>query len=137
METESTTSTAPSAFQSIDSEHRIQVGLLTALRQSINGGDPGEKVHEILDQLISYTELHFMSEQLLMRLYSYPEYDDHVRDHELMTEQVGQIKENYEAGEQSLSVDVVDTMTEFLLGHIKGRDHALGKYLSEEIQQPG
>jgi len=137
METENSTSKAPSVFQSIDSEHRIQVGLLTALRQFIDDGEPGERVNEILEQLISYTELHFMSEQLLMRLYSYPGYDDHVRDHELMTEQVHQIKENYQAGEQSLSMDVVDTMTEFLLGHIKGRDHALGQYLSEEVHQSG
>jgi hemerythrin len=38
-------------------------------------------VGEILDHLIAYSEAHFMSEELLMRLKSYDDYEDHVEDH--------------------------------------------------------
>ncbi len=70
----------------IDAEHRVQLGLIDALRDAVRQGDKRAVVGEILDQLIAYSELHFVSEQLLMRLYAYPDYEDHSQDHEALIE---------------------------------------------------
>jgi hemerythrin len=112
-----------------DNEHRIQLGMLKALCDAVEAGEPAEKVHEILDQLTAYSELHFMSEELLMRMYSYPDYDDHVLDHEAMTERLKQILQRYSEGKDSMALQTANEMREFLLGHINSRDQALSDFL--------
>jgi hemerythrin-like metal-binding protein len=115
--------------QHIDSEHQVQIGLLNALCDAVEQGDDDGQIQEILDQLVSYSELHFMSEQLLMRMYAYPHYEDHLRDHELMTERLRQIRDRVVQGEQSFALATAHSMKLFLVSHIQSRDHDLTTYL--------
>lgn len=123
-------SASPHDASNIDNEHRIQLGMLKALCEAVESGEPAEKIHEILDQLTAYSELHFMSEELLMRMYSYPDYDDHVLDHEAMTERLKQIMQRYTEGQNSMALQTANEMQEFLLGHINSRDQALSEFLA-------
>ena len=116
---------------SIDNEHRIQVGLLNALYESVKNKKPESEINEILNQLTAYSELHFMSEELLMRMYAYPDYDDHVHDHEAMTEHLNDIMNTFTAGQDSMVLKTASDMRQFLLAHITTRDQALTEYLTK------
>ena len=61
-------------FDQIDGEHRVQLGLLSAVRNAVAEGRGETEVNEILEQLVDYTKVHFMSEELLMRLHAYPQH---------------------------------------------------------------
>ena len=71
-----------------------------------------------------------MSEQLLMRMYAYPDYDDHVQDHETMTDHLNQIKHSYTSDQSKMAIETANNMKKFLLGHINSRDQAFSDYLS-------
>lgn len=114
---------------SIDNEHRVQLGMLQALCNAVEEGQAASKIHEILNQLTAYSELHFTSEELLMRMYAYPDYDDHILDHTAMTERLNQIMRRYAAGEDHLALKTATEMRDFLLAHINSRDQALTEYL--------
>lgn len=115
---------------SIDKEHQVQIGMLDAFCTLIEDDEPQSNIHEMLNQLASYSEIHFMSEQLLMRMYAYPEYDDHVNDHETMTEHLNQIKHSYTTGQKNMALETANEMKKFLLGHISSRDQAFANYLT-------
>ena len=117
--------------EAIDSEHRIQIGLVIALRKTLEAGGPKATVADILDRLISYTDAHFMAEQLLMRQYAYPLYEAHVQEHDRLIEQVHELQKNYQVGQMQMTLEVAMSLEGWLLGHIKQTDHALGQYLSE------
>ena len=118
-------------LSSIDNEHRIQIGLLNALYDAVNNKKPASEVNQILNQLTTYSELHFMSEELLMRMYAYPDYDDHVHDHEAMTEFLNDIMKTVTAGQDSLTLKTASDMRQFLVSHISTRDEALSEYLTK------
>ena len=61
----------------MDHEHQVQMGLLLGLEQGLALGKSREQLLSILYQLVDYTNVHFMSEQMLMRLYAYPEIAAH------------------------------------------------------------
>lgn len=113
----------------IDLEHQVQIGLLNALCDAVEYGEEAATIQEILDQLVSYSELHFMSEQLLMRMYAYPHYEDHLRDHELMTERLRQIRDGVAENDKSFALAKAHAMKLFLVSHIQSRDHDLTTYL--------
>jgi hemerythrin len=118
-------------LSSIDNEHRIQIGLLNALYDSVNDKKPASEINQILNQLTAYSELHFMSEELLMRMYAYPDYDDHVHDHEAMTEFLNDIMKTVTAGQDSMALKTASAMRQFLVSHISTRDEALSEYLNK------
>jgi hemerythrin len=115
----------------IDNEHQVQIGMLDAFCKLLEEGE-GEaspEAKEMLDQLAAYTEVHFMSEQLLMRMYAYPDYDDHVMDHEAMTEYINDMTESISSGKNIKVLATAITMRNFLLSHISSRDKAFSQYL--------
>lgn len=116
-------------FDQIDGEHRVQVGLLSALRDAVAEGRAETEVNEILEQLIDYTKVHFMSEELLMRLYEYPRYEAHVAEHDRMVEQIEQAQERYQSGDAATTTETLDATLAGLVGHIGSSDRTLGGYL--------
>jgi len=118
-------------LSSIDNEHRIQIGLLNALYEAIRDEKPAAEIKEIFNQLTTYSELHFMSEELLMRMYAYPDYDDHVHDHEAMTEYLNEIMRTVTAGQDHMVLKTASDMRQFLVAHISTRDEAFSEYLNK------
>jgi hemerythrin len=105
-----------------DREHEVQLGLLQALCKAVHEERSAATVAEILDQLIAYSEAHFMSEELLMRLKSYDDYEDHVDDHVHMLEVLQQIAADHGAGKTSLVSGKVEDLLGFISSHIATRD---------------
>lgn len=86
----------------------------------------------ILDQLIAYTAVHFMAEQLLMRLHGYPGFDAHQQEHDRLIEEVQELQRRFHGGNATLTLETIDGLEVWLRGHIRGTDHALGAFLSRQ-----
>jgi hemerythrin len=115
----------------LDAEHQVQLGLVTGLEQALRERRPASEVDEILDRLVSYTDAHFMAEQLLMRLHGYPHYQAHQQEHDHLVEQIRELERRYRADEIALSLDTVDSLKAWLLGHTRQADQALADYLDQ------
>lgn len=115
--------------EELDGEHRVQMDLISAFRDAVAEGRNKDEIDEILVHLVDYTKIHFMSEQLLMRLHAYPRYRDHLHEHDMMVEQIDELRERYRAGETVLSAEIAGALAEWLVGHIRRTDRALGKFL--------
>jgi hemerythrin len=126
-----------SGFRSLDGEHHMQLDLLTALRRAILDGRDRLDIDEIFDRLIDYTKLHFTSEQLLMRLHQYPLYQEHVDDHDATVERLADLRAEYLAGNDEVTLNSVDELAEWLVGHIRSADRALGYFLVRVGVGPG
>lgn len=114
-----------SSHAGIDYEHQIQTGLVTALCEAV---ETGGAVAEILEQLVSYSEAHFMSEELLMRLASYDDYDDHVADHIHMMDELNRIAADYKAGQSAAMLSKARDAEAFILKHIETRDRRFAEW---------
>lgn len=113
---------APSLNPAMDGEHRVQVGLINALTEAVESGKTTAEVGQILEQLVDYCKVHFMSEELLMRLDSYAGFEEHVEDHAQMIEALEAITANHAAGNTPLIPGQANKLLSFLLRHIDTRD---------------
>jgi hemerythrin len=113
-------------IKTIDREHQVQIRLLQALTAAIE--NRVDHV-ELLSQFFDYTRAHFLSEELLMRLYAYPDYDDHVLDHERMIEWLDEIAAR--KGERDAMLHAVNELAAVFLRHIGSRDKRLHDFLGE------
>lgn len=113
-----------------DHEHQVQLGLLQALCNAAREEHGAAAVGEILERLIAYSEAHFASEELLMRLKSYDEYSDHVDDHDHMLEVLKGIATAHAAGHSVLVASKATEVLGFIGNHIATRDRRFAAYVS-------
>ena len=112
-----------------DGEHRVQLDLLRALCAAAQEDPPSPKVGEILAQLVDFSEVHFMSEELLMRLNSYDHYEDHVSDHIRMMDELRAMAAAHEVGKLALVPAAGQALLEFIQRHIATHDQRLTDFL--------
>lgn len=120
--------------ESIDKEHERQVELVDALTDAIEGGRGAEAAHLVLDELVEFTSIHFMSEELQMRLHAYPGYQAHVAEHNELMSRVVRLRQRLEgSGDAALSDDdalgLAGEIRDWLVRHIDAMDRPLARYL--------
>jgi hemerythrin len=131
------TTAAPEADPGhMDSEHHVQLALVQALCEAIATNKPPRDTKELLDQLNAYTDLHFMSEQLLMRLYDYPDYGAHLQDHETFIGRLKAVQQACANADAPLALTTARELKTSLARHIQGRDLALARYLEQARCDP-
>jgi hemerythrin len=118
--------------KTIDAEHDLQMQLLDSLSQSVAEAGDFSPTRHILEQFIEFSDMHFLSEQLIMRLHSYPGYEAHLEKHTTLMRKVREIRENIVRGEQASSLQLILELRDWLLNHIATEDAAFGEFLSRE-----
>ena len=104
-----------------DHEHGVQLDLLRELCKTAEKGDSAA-VGELLQRLTDFCEAHFASEELLMRMKSYDDYEEHVEDHTQMLDALSDISASHRKGDRALISGRAHEMLEFLSRHIATRD---------------
>lgn len=115
--------------KSIDAEHDLQMQLLDSLSQAIQRGGEISPMKYILEQFIEFSDMHFLSEQLVMRLHGYPGYEPHLEEHTRLMKKVREIRANLLKGENEPSLLLVKELRDWLVEHIATEDAAFGSYL--------
>jgi hemerythrin len=110
-----------------DGEHGVQLGLLESLEEALRreGGRAG--VAELVDRLLVFSDMHFGSEELLMRLHAYPRYAEHVEEHRWLLEQLREIEARVRVGEDARTL--ARDLRRWLGGHIVTHDRAFAQHL--------
>jgi len=117
---------------SIDAEHDLQMQLLDSLSQAIQRGGELSPMKYILEQFIEFSDMHFLSEQLVMRLHSYPRYEPHLKEHTRLMKKVREIRANLIKGESEPSLLLVKELRDWLVEHIATEDAAFGAFLKSK-----
>ena len=122
----------------VDGEHAFQARLLEAIAELLARGDadPEEKAKAV-GQLVDYTSVHFLSEELLMRLYAYPQYGAHASEHARLMDRVRELRAAHEAGSDAAGPTLVDELRDWLQGHLRGPDLAFASWCEKNAIRPG
>jgi hemerythrin len=110
----------------VSREHQVQIRLMQALSAAVaSGEDPGETLFRLAD----YSRAHFLSEELLMRLYDYPDYDTHVHDHERMLEWLDELETRKH--DTAAMAHAVQELSAIFMRHIASCDSNLHEFMSD------
>lgn len=124
-------STMTAASAAMRREHDVQLRLLEAIEKAAARRRPDHELAELVDQLVEYTNVHFLSEQLLMRMYAYPAYAEHEDHHNVLLDRIKELEGQLAEGDEEQLQLTARSLHEWIDGHI-GRDDAMfARYLEE------
>ncbi len=119
-------------IEEIDTQHKGLIEMLNRLYQNaIETQSDIETVKAILRELVEYTIVHFATEESLFRIFKYPDTEAHTRQHNELKEQVQEIVEKVERGEQTVNMEMIHFLRKWLRHHIMMSDKKFAPFLTE------
>ena len=123
-------STAPTySVASMDLEHLRQLSLFNDLKAAVRSGAHDTLVYALLNDLIEHTDLHFLSEQLAMKLHAYEASESHILEHQRLLAEVRNLKHSLTNKTAADKNSLIESLRRWLLIHIETADKALAEYL--------
>ena len=116
-------------IQSIDREHQVLFSMINELHDAMKLGKGSKVAPGILARLLDYTREHFAYEESLMVRAKYPDYAAHKSEHEKLTKEVIQMKQDFARGDSAISLSLSDFLSQWLQAHILNRDMKYGDHM--------
>jgi hemerythrin-like metal-binding protein len=113
----------------LDTEHEAQLEEMNALGQAIADGKPKSEILAAIDHLVEFLEGHFLSEQIAMREWAYPDYESHVREHDNAVGLLRDLRVRMVADDPDAAGEVIRGLRGWLLGHVRSADADLARFL--------
>jgi len=115
----------------LDDDHKKLVGMVNELHDGILEGDRAEALGRVLDQLVSYTRIHFSREEALFAKTKYAGAVEHKKEHDELIAKALELQTRYKAGASSmLSLETMSFLKSWLTHHIQGSDKSYGPHLN-------
>ncbi|MBL1143078.1 MAG: bacteriohemerythrin [Proteobacteria bacterium] len=116
-------------IESIDNDHKKLIHLINNLQTAIDFKTDVNFEKQTLDEVINYTQYHFTREEGLMEDNGYPEFEPHKATHKKMIDQVNELVQAYEKGEDGAIESLLTFLKTWLIKHINGTDQEYSEYL--------
>ena len=107
----------------LDRQHRGLMDLINQVHDGIASGKPRLSLEPVVETLIAFTHSHFQSEEWMMRESQYPEYQQHVAEHEELMRKLRQLQTDLRAGRVRMSLSVKEFLSTCIRHHLEGGDH--------------
>jgi hemerythrin len=118
----------------MDTQHQKLFELAESLFVAMHRGSGRDVLNRTLDELVSYTQKHFSSEEKLMGDFGYPELASHREQHQALTRQVLDFQRSFQAGRTTITVQLLSFLKNWLEQHIIKSDMLYGEYLKSHSQ---
>ncbi len=114
-------------FELIDKQHKVLVNMINELYDAMMEIKGQEALRKVVNRMVEYAAIHFMVEEKWMVEFDYENYTEHKKIHDDFTRKALDLKNQLSEEGFVLSLDVLNFLRDWLIGHIQGTDR---KYIS-------
>ena len=112
----------------IDAEHKIFLRTIKKIQKAFKIGMDKEILKRLLEELYKYADFHFTSEENVMLVNKYPEYESHKKQHDELIQTLANTINFFDI-ERIDKKQLNDFLIEWFVEHTTTIDLKLGKYL--------
>jgi hemerythrin-like metal-binding protein len=88
-------------------------------------------LQDLLASLLAYTSYHFAHEEQLMQRVGYPDYRQHLAQHEQLRSRVQGMQARAASGETTMTIEAMRFLNEWLKSHIPTSDLRVAAYVKQ------
>lgn len=115
----------------IDAQHQRLLRMINELHEALINRQTREAIGRIINQLMTYTATHFSTEEKYLEQYGYPELAGHREQHEVLTDWVIDVRQDWENGRPVKTREVLAFLKDWWLNHILETDMRYSQFLRD------
>jgi hemerythrin len=116
----------------LDDQHKKLIGLINELNDAMKVGKGRTILGKIVNDLAAYAATHCKTEERYFAQYEYPDTFNHRREHVALVKRISGFKDQFENGNEPLTVEVMRFMSDWLKKHIMETDKKYGSFFNEK-----
>jgi hemerythrin len=97
----------------------------------MKSGQGKDVLGKTVNSLIDYAATHFKTEEKYFARFSYPDAENHQKEHAAFTQKVADFKQGFDSKKLTLTVDVMNFLSGWLKTHIMGSDKQYSRFFNE------
>ncbi len=113
----------------IDEQHKRLFATLDRVQLAVGQGGSREEIGALVQTLMADTREHFRTEEAIMAQHGFPDLLSHIREHELLTEKLGELSQRFEERQDSMALLVTTFMGGWLRHHISEGDLSYAQFI--------
>jgi hemerythrin-like metal-binding domain len=113
----------------IDEQHFKIASMLNVMNEAIKHNAPSERIAQLLDALISFTDYHFKTEERLMHEHGYPAKIEHQNTHDHLLHEVTYLKTQFLKGGELV---FLQKLRDWFTIHISSSDKPLADFILQQ-----
>ena len=118
----------------IDVQHRELVNKLNRLNDAVENNESREEIYRIIDEVITFTRLHFATEERLMLESGYPEIEAHKEKHRQLIQEALHLKQKLDyVGEELFTEWFKHWPFANVLAHIQYADKQIIAHVTQRV----
>lgn len=114
-----------------DSHHKTFVGLINELHDAMRDGKARDILGEVLKRTFDYARMHFAEEERQMTTFGFSSYTAHKVEHEKLLAKVSELMARFDAGENTITIEVVNFLKDWLINHTLVTDKKYTKFFND------
>jgi hemerythrin len=116
----------------IDEQHQELVSMFNLLTEAVKNNAPRKDIYRLIDDVISYSSLHFATEEMLMAEFGYPEIEAHKQKHRQLIQEALHLRRKLElAGEEQFLEWFHHWPFANILAHIQYADNQVKDHITQ------
>lgn len=116
-----------------DKQHQVLFDLANQLFHQLQmpSDDQSKKIADLVYELVRYTQYHFSQEEKMMKLYHFPDYQNHLEEHHQFVDYLIDIEQTaLDENPVTVGKDLLMYLIQWITHHIQTTDQKYHQYLS-------
>jgi hemerythrin-like metal-binding protein len=113
----------------IDTEHQVWFALINGVHQAVINGKGKDILRTALAETTQYTFSHFAHEEELMDEIDYPEREEHILSHRVLSRRTREFTDRLEKGQSAPILEYLVFLSDWVKLHTTTIDRKLGSYV--------
>ena len=116
---------------SIDEQHKKLVALVNDVHEVAVSDKDDETLEKVFNDLVEYTQRHFIYEEKLFEKYDYSRIQQHINSHENLKKKVNSYLADFKTGNVDM-LEFLAFMVDWLQDHIMGEDMEYSEFFNQK-----
>lgn len=122
-------------IKSIDEQHKKFLALISISINAINEQSEFSQISKVLDDLITYADYHFSTEEKYFKECNYENATEHMEKHQKFYQEIDALRKRYANDKVNVSFELIDYLEDWLIDHINDTDQEYVKcFLKNNIK---
>ena len=117
----------------IDNQHRHLLDVLNTCKEKSEQAQGDSFTPAFLEDMKNYADIHFKTEEALMKQFSYPQFDAHYEQHVLFRTKMAELEEAVRGGKRNTIVSLTDFLSNWYIDHIMEYDQKIRSHMLQRL----